>query len=66
MTDHYAMNDKHALSVARTIVSRLNAKKVPPVTVAQETPEPPLYPADQMYGIVGANLKKSFDIREVT
>lgn len=59
------MNDKHALSVARTIVSRLNTKKVPPVTVAPETPEPPLYPADQMYGIVGANLKKSFDIREV-
>lgn len=65
VTDHYAMNDKHALSLARTIVSRLNYKKMPPVTVAQETPESPLYPADQLYGIVGANLKKSFDIREV-
>ena len=25
----------------------------------------PLYPADDLYGIVGANLKKSFDVREV-
>ena len=28
-------------------------------------PEEPLYPADELYGIVGGNLKKTFDIREV-
>ena len=30
-----------------------------------ETPEEPLYDADEIYGIVGDNLKKTFDVREV-
>jgi 3-methylcrotonyl-CoA carboxylase beta subunit len=27
--------------------------------------EPPAYPADDLYGIVGEDLKKTFDVREV-
>lgn len=27
--------------------------------------EDPLYPADEIYGIVGENLKKTYDVREV-
>ena len=30
-----------------------------------QDPIDPLYPMDDLYGIVGANLKKSFDVREV-
>ena len=30
-----------------------------------EKPEDPIYPADDLYGIVGDNLKKTFDVREV-
>lgn len=30
-----------------------------------EPSEEPLFPADELYGIVGANLKRSFDVREV-
>lgn len=30
-----------------------------------EPPEAPLFPADELYGIVGDNLKRNFDIREV-
>ena len=30
-----------------------------------DPPEDPLYPADDIYGIVGDNLKKSYDIRQV-
>lgn len=30
-----------------------------------ETPEEPIHPAEELYGIVGANLKKTFDVREV-
>ena len=29
------------------------------------SPEDPLYPADELYGIVGGNLKKTYDAREV-
>lgn len=33
--------------------------------VTTEEPEEPLYPAEDLYGVVGANLKRSFDVREV-
>jgi len=41
----------------------LNLPTVHKVTV--EPPEAPLFPADELYGIVGDNLKRNFDIREV-
>ncbi|CAI2737581.1 unnamed protein product, partial [Dicrocoelium dendriticum] len=28
-------------------------------------PDPPLYPAEQLYGIVGTSLRRTYDIREV-
>lgn len=33
--------------------------------VTTETTEHPLYPSEDLYGIVGDNLKKSFDVKEV-
>jgi len=33
--------------------------------VVTEAPVEPLYPADDIYGIVGANLKRPYDVREV-
>ncbi|KAA3681383.1 3-methylcrotonyl-CoA carboxylase beta subunit [Paragonimus westermani] len=63
VTDHYALNDQHALYLTRVIVANLN--RVKRYTTALETPEPPLYPAEELYGIVGANLRRTFDIREV-
>lgn len=33
--------------------------------VSIEPSEDPLFPADELYGIVGVNLKRNFDIREV-
>lgn len=66
VTDHYAENDQHALAITRNIISYLNRKKVMPLVVQKEIPQPPLYPSDELYGIVGANLKKSYDIRQVS
>lgn len=63
MTDHYALDDRHALHLARRAVSNLNLVKRPDVSIAP--PEEPLYPADEIYGIVGDNVKKNYDIREV-
>lgn len=34
--------------------------------VTVEPPLAPLFPADELYGIVGDNLKRSFDIKEVS
>ncbi|CAI9742951.1 methylcrotonoyl-CoA carboxylase beta chain, mitochondrial-like [Octopus vulgaris] len=63
VTDHYAQDDGHALHIARRIVSNLNYMKKPNVTITEV--EEPVHPADELYGLVGSNLKKSFDVREV-
>lgn len=65
VTDHYAENDLHALHIARNIIQ---STKTPETTIHSEitTPyEEPLYSASELPGIVGTNLKKVFDMRQV-
>ncbi|WP_397471060.1 carboxyl transferase domain-containing protein [Rheinheimera sp.] len=63
VADHYALNDEHALQLARNAVSRLNrpAPEQMDIKPAQE----PLYDAKELYGIVGTDLRKPFDVKEV-
>ncbi|KAJ3417160.1 Methylcrotonoyl-CoA carboxylase beta chain, mitochondrial [Chytridiales sp. JEL 0842] len=63
VTDHYAMNDAHALLTARRIVASLNYTKQPQTTLTK--PEEPLYSPSEIPGIVGDNLRKPFDVRQV-
>lgn len=63
VTDYYALDDNHALHLTRKIVRSLNYQKKLDVTI--EPSEDPLFPADELYGIVGTNLKRNFDVREV-
>ncbi|MEO3435365.1 carboxyl transferase domain-containing protein [Inquilinus sp. CAU 1745] len=63
VTDHFAQDDAHALGVARRIVGTLNRTKR--VGLALREPAEPLYPAEELYGIVGADLRKPYDVREV-
>ena len=61
VTDHYAVNDQHALSIARSIVANLNwqQKKLDGDYL------PPLYSMDDMNAIIPMDSKKGFDIRKV-
>jgi len=63
VADHYALNDAHALSVARHIVGNFNRRK----SIALDVREPaePLYDAQEIYGIVSADPRKPFDVREI-
>src|SRR5690606_29885894 len=63
VADHYALHDEQALQLARNAVSRLNRPAPQPMDVkpAQE----PLYDAKELYGIVGTDLRKPFDVKEV-
>ncbi|OQV25610.1 Methylcrotonoyl-CoA carboxylase beta chain, mitochondrial [Hypsibius exemplaris] len=63
VADHFAQDDMHALHLARRVMANLNIRKQ--VSLATEKPEEPLYPAEDLYGIVGDDLKKTYDIREV-
>jgi 3-methylcrotonyl-CoA carboxylase beta subunit len=60
--DHYAENDTHALAIARRIVARLNPA-VP--TRPPQSPEEPRYTAEELFGVLPANLRKPYDVREV-
>ncbi|KAG1652009.1 Methylcrotonoyl-CoA carboxylase beta chain, mitochondrial [Nymphon striatum] len=63
VTDYFATDDEHALYLSRKCVSNLNRIKKIDVSVTE--PEEPLYPADEIYGIVGDNLMRTYDVREV-
>lgn len=63
VADHYAEDDEHALQIVRDIVATLNRRK----RIDQDIrpPEAPLYPADDLYGIVPSTFRESYDAREV-
>ena len=63
VADHYAENDAHALQLARACVSRLNWQKRG--KLAMQAPQPPKLDPSELYGIVGTDLKKPYDVREV-
>ncbi|PBC33141.1 Methylcrotonoyl-CoA carboxylase beta chain [Apis cerana cerana] len=64
VTDHYAVDDIHALFLARQIVRDLNRQRSMDVNVNKNV-DIPLHPVDEIYGIVGLNWKQSYDVREV-
>lgn len=63
VADHLANDDDHALGLARKIVSRLNWVKQGRLVVA--APEAPLYPIEDIYGVVEKDPRKPYDAREI-
>ncbi|HEX6818495.1 MAG TPA: carboxyl transferase domain-containing protein [Ktedonobacterales bacterium] len=63
VTDHYALNDEHALAIVRSIISNLNRRKEYPWEVLP--PEEPKYETRELYGILPRDPRKSYDVREV-
>jgi 3-methylcrotonyl-CoA carboxylase beta subunit len=61
VVDHLAESDAHALGIARRIVGGLNRSK-PPLARA---PLPPRFDPAELYGIIPADRRKPFDVREV-
>jgi 3-methylcrotonyl-CoA carboxylase beta subunit len=63
VADYLAEDDAHALRLARTIVSTLNTRKSLPPDVA--APEEPAYDPGELYGVVSADVRRPYDVREV-
>ena len=63
VADYFAEDDDHALRITRTIVSTLNRTKPMPADVA--APEDPVYDPSEIYGIVSADVRKPYDVREL-
>jgi acetyl-CoA carboxylase carboxyltransferase component len=63
VTDHYALNDSHALAICRSIVSHLNRRKYVPWDIRPALP--PRYDPDEILGVVPGDSRKSYNVREV-
>jgi 3-methylcrotonyl-CoA carboxylase beta subunit len=63
VVDHYAHDDRHALALCRRIVAGLNMKKDPQVVLRK--PVPPRYDPGELYGVVPADIRAPYDVREV-
>ncbi|WP_031237510.1 carboxyl transferase domain-containing protein [Asticcacaulis sp. AC460] len=63
VADHLAADDADALRTARRIVGNLNRTKNLPL--ATRPVAEPLYPTEDIYGIVPADTRQPFDIRQI-
>jgi acetyl-CoA carboxylase carboxyltransferase component len=61
VADHLAENDAEALAVTREIVAHLNREKP---QAARAEPEPPLYPPEEILGVIPKDLRSAWDVRE--
>ncbi len=63
VVDHLAVDDRHALALARDAVANLNRGKQVAVEVTE--PEPPAYDPEELYGIVPGDVRQPYPVREV-
>ncbi|HKS87833.1 MAG TPA: carboxyl transferase domain-containing protein [Stellaceae bacterium] len=63
VADHFAIDDRHAIGIARAIVANLNRHKPAPLDAA--TPREPLYPADDLYGVIPSDVRRPYEVREI-
>ncbi|MBA4710687.1 carboxyl transferase domain-containing protein [Aquitalea aquatica] len=63
VADHLAQNDAHALGIARRIVADLNWHKQGVLDRVEA--KPPRHAAEEIYGVIPADPKKPFDVREI-
>ncbi|MDP6132787.1 MAG: carboxyl transferase domain-containing protein [Dehalococcoidia bacterium] len=63
VADHYATSDEDALAITRNIVENFVRRRSPPFEVM--TPEPPAHDPEELYGIISADTRRQYDVREV-
>ncbi len=63
VTDHYALNDEHAIQITRNIVETLGRTQRAELEASE--PEDPHYDPQELYGVVSNDLRKPYDVREV-
>ncbi|RME45727.1 MAG: methylcrotonoyl-CoA carboxylase [Caldilineae bacterium] len=63
VSDYTAEDDADALRIGREIVARLNYRKA--LADRRIAPEPPRYDPDELLGVIPANPRLPFDVREI-
>jgi 3-methylcrotonyl-CoA carboxylase beta subunit len=75
VTDHLAEDDRHALAIAREVIRNCKpgtqsefdhgALSLPDSRNSNGVPKDPLYPPEDLYGIIPADPRQPFDVREI-
>jgi 3-methylcrotonyl-CoA carboxylase beta subunit len=67
VADHFAEDDDHAIETLRSIVETLQGSKVETFLSGLDLapPEEPLYPADELYGVLPATFRETYDVHEI-
>lgn len=66
VTDHFAQNDHHALSLARAAIKNLNRVKPTRLNIDElNSVVEPDYPASDIYGIIPKDTRQPYDVREI-
>jgi len=63
VADYFADDDGHAISILRNIVASIPNRKVEPA--GRREAEEPAYDPREIYGVIPADLRKPYDVREV-
>jgi 3-methylcrotonyl-CoA carboxylase beta subunit len=63
VADHFALDDMHALGLARRAIRHLNGVK--PATLDLRPPAPPRHEPSELHGIVPQDVRQPYDVREV-
>src|SRR5471032_67924 len=63
VADHLAVDDEHALGLVREVVERAGRRPYDRWPVRES--RPPALPRDAIYGVVPADPRQSYDVREV-
>ena len=63
VADHYAMDDAHALDLARRAVANANRGKR--IGLHTRTPAPPRYDPDEILGVIPPDVRQPCEVREV-
>jgi acetyl-CoA carboxylase carboxyltransferase component len=63
VADHLAADDEHALGILREIVAHLERRPYDPWPL--HAPQPPRYDPRELYGIIPADARHAYDVRDV-
>lgn len=63
VSDHFALDEDHAIRITRNIVENLN--RPPKMQFDVKPPEEPTHDPEELYGIIPKDPRKPYDVREV-
>jgi 3-methylcrotonyl-CoA carboxylase beta subunit len=65
VADYFAENEEEALARCRDVVETLNYQSTNSRKFIKDEVAAPLYPADEIFGILSRDTRKPFDVREI-